>query len=54
MMTTAAVATGMVFHVLRGGNAAQFEGLGHVFLDGMLDVVKFLAGIDKPTGDGIV
>jgi hypothetical protein len=54
MVTAAAVAAGMVFHVLRRGYAAQFERFGDVLLDGMLDFVKFLAGIEKTARDGIV
>ena len=51
----AAVTTGMVIlQILRYGNASQFERLGDVFLDGMLDFVKLLPGIKKIAGDGII
>jgi hypothetical protein len=54
MMTTATVTARSFVKIGLGGDAAKFERFGDVFLDGMLDFVKFLAGVEKAAGDGIV
>ena len=54
MVATATVATGLVCHVLRRGYPAQFQSLGDVFLDGMLDLVKFFASVQEASRNRIV
>ena len=41
MMAAAAVAAGAFFKIFRAGQAAQFERLGDLLLDGFLDLLQF-------------
>ena len=54
MMTAATVTTRMVFQIFRRGYAAQLKRFGDVFLDGMLDFVKFLARVEKSASHRIL
>jgi hypothetical protein len=54
MMTAAAVAAGVVFQIVGCRNTAQLQRLGNIFLDGMLDFVKFFASIEETARDWII
>ena len=54
MASTTAVTAGMVFQIFCRWHASKFQSLGDVFLDGMLDFMKLLAGIKKIAGHGII
>src|SRR5208282_700777 len=53
-VAAAAVAARAFVKVRLAGDPAKFERFGNVFLDGMLDFVQLLPGIEKPTRDGIL
>jgi hypothetical protein len=52
-MAATAVSAGTFLKILVSRNAAQFECLGHQFVDAFLHFVHFLLRIDEGLGDGI-
>ena len=53
MMASAAVAAAGVAEVFGGGNTAGFERFRDVFLNRVLQVVKFLLRIEETARDGM-
>ena len=53
-MTAATVPASTGFHIFRGRNATQFESLGDVLRNALLEFVQIFLRVEKRGGDGIL